>query len=274
MKVLITGARGFLGGAVRSALSRAGHDVIAISRSAQEGFVSADLGKPETVIALLDGMRPDAVVNCAARVDFGTGVLPGLFPVNVLLPAMIAHWCRARDAYLIQASTIAVHGVRIAEAGPAAPVEPDTDYGRSKWLAEQNIAQAGCRAAVLRFGGLFGRSGPEHLGLNRALRGAMAGTPPTIVGNGRAKRNYVFVQDAAAVIAHGLRSQPQGVRWVGGSEILTTRQMLQTLCDVYLQDARPDTAPGPDSSDQIVRHSADLPVGRSFREALNYERAQ
>lgn len=273
MKVLVTGARGFLGGAVRSALIHQGHEVIAAARRQEQGFVAADLGAPDAVISLLDRIRPDAVVNCAARVDFGADVLPALFSVNALLPALIALWCRAEDAYMVQASTIAVHGVRIAEAGPAASVDPDTDYGRSKWLAEQNIAQSGCRAVTLRFGGMFGRSGPEHLGLNRALRGAISGKPPTIVGSGSARRNYVFVHDAAAVIAHCLQSQPQGVRWVGGCQILTTREMLEALCDVYLPGARPETVPGPDAADQLVRHSPDLPVGRSFREALDHERA-
>lgn len=272
MKVLVTGARGFLGSAVVSALVRAGHDVIGAARAAGEGCLAADLGRPETVMALLDSVQPDAIVNCAARVDFSTNVLPGLFPVNVLVPALAAQWCHARDRYLVQASTIAVHGVKAAEAGEAIPEVPDTDYGRSKWLAEQNIAQAGCRAVVLRFGGLFGRHGPDHLGLNRALRSAIVGKIPTLTGGGSAKRNYVFVHDAAAVIAHCLERAPEGVRWVGGSEVLTIRQMLESMCDVYLDGARPETAPGAEAADQIVRHSPDLPAGRGFRAALEYER--
>src|SRR4030095_16351886 len=96
-----------------------------------------DLGKPEVVAALLTEIQPEAIVNCAARVDFGAEVLTGLFPVNVQAPALLAQWCRAKDAYLVQASTIAVHGVRVAEAGPAASIDPDTDYGRSQWLTQR-----------------------------------------------------------------------------------------------------------------------------------------
>lgn len=273
MKVLVTGARGFLGSAVRNALTQGGHDVIGTARQAEEGFFAADLDQPRAVISLLQKTRPEAIVNCAARVDFGAGVLASLFPVNVLLPALLAQWCCANDAYLVQASTIAVHGIRIAEAGPAAPVAPDTDYGRSKWLAEQNIGQAGCRSVLLRFGGLFGRSGPDHLGLNRALRGAMAGQRPTIVGSGNARRNYVFVHDAAALVTECLRGRPQGVRWVGGSEILTTREMLEAICAVYLPGAKPDVKPGSEAADQIVLHSQDLPAGRRFRAALEHEKA-
>ena len=273
MKVLVTGACGFLGSAVCSRLIGAGHDVVGVSRTVREGMTTADLEQPGSVISLLDAIRPDVVVNCAARVDFGSDILPSLFSVNVLSPALIGQWCRATGAYLVQASTIAVHGAQVREAGPQAPVQPDTDYGRSKWLAERNIDQSGCRAVSLRLGGLFGRSGPEHLGLNRALRVAMKGEPPTLVGQGSAKRNYLFVHDAAAVIAYCVQSRPVGVRWVGGSQVLSMRQMLDLICEVYLPGAEPASVAGSEAADQIVHHSQDLPAGRSFREALEYERA-
>ncbi|HEV8391392.1 MAG TPA: NAD-dependent epimerase/dehydratase family protein [Dongiaceae bacterium] len=274
MKVLLTGARGFLGSAVRSTLTGAGLDVIGISRTPAEGLAVVDVERPDAVTRLLGDVRPDVVVNCAARVDFGADVLAGLFPVNVLLPALIGQWCRANGGYLIQASTIAVHGAQVRDAGPAAAIEPDTDYGRSKWLAEQNIDQSGCRAVRLRFGGIFGRSGPQHLGLNRALQGAMKGQPPTLVGQGSARRNYVFVHDAASVVAHCVQSRPEGVRWVGGGQIVSMRQMLDAICEVYLPGSRPATTAGTEAADQIVRHSPDLPAGRDFRAALEYEKAR
>ena len=274
MKVLVTGARGFLGGAACSQLIGAGHDVVGVSRTAQEGMTTADLENSGSVIALLNTIRPDVIVNCAARVDFRIDILPSLFPVNVLLPALMGQWCHANGGYLVQASTIVVHGAQVREAGSQTPDQPDTDYSRSKWLAERNIDQSGCRAVSLRLGGLFGRSGPEHLGLNRALRAASKGEPPTLVGQGTARRNYLFVHDAAALIAYCVQSRPKGVRWVGGSQVLTMRQMLDTICEVYLPANRPASVAGSEAADQIVHHSQDLPSGRSFREALEYERAQ
>jgi nucleoside-diphosphate-sugar epimerase len=274
MKVLVTGARGFLGSAVCSGLISAGQDVIGVSRSAHEGMTTANLEQPGSVVSLLNTVHPDVVVNCAARVDFAIDVLSNLFSINVLLPALIAQWCHANGGYLVQASSIAVHGARVREAGPDAPIQPDTDYGRSKWLAEQNIEHSGCRAVSLRMGGLFGRLGPEHLGLNRALRTAKKGEPPTLVGQGRARRNYLFVHDAAAVIAYCVQSRPEGARWVGGSQILSMRQMFDMICEVYLSGAKPASAAGSEAADQLVHHSQDLPAGRSFREALEYERDQ
>ena len=152
MKVLVTGARGFLGSAVWSRLIGAGHDVVGVSRLAHDGMVTADLENSGSVISLLNTIHPDVVVNCAARVDFGSGILPSLFSVNVLLPALIGQWCRANGGYLVQASTIAVHGTQVREAGSQAPDQPDTDYGRSKWLAERNIDQSGCRRGLLAAG--------------------------------------------------------------------------------------------------------------------------
>jgi nucleoside-diphosphate-sugar epimerase len=274
VKVLVAGARGFLGSAACSTLIGAGHDVVGISRTAHAGMATADLEDSGSVISLLNATRPEVIVNCAARVDFGIDILPTLFSVNALLPALMAQWCRANGGYLVQASTIAVHGAQVREAGSQTPDRPDTDYGRSKWLAERNIDQSGCRAVSLRLSGLFGRSGPAHLGLNRALRAASKGEPPTLVGQGTARRNYLFVHDAAAVIAYCVQSRPEGVRWVGGSQILTMRQMLDTICEVYLPSKAPVGSAGLEAADQIVLHSQDMPAGRSFREALEYERTR
>jgi nucleoside-diphosphate-sugar epimerase len=273
VKVLVTGANGFLGTAVRSRLAGSGHSVIGVSRTKQAGIVVADLASVESVMPLLNDTRPDVVVNCAATVDFGVDLLPKLFAVNVLLPALLGQWCQTAGGYLVQASTVTVHGVKTREAGPDTPVQPDTEYGRSKWLAECNIDSSGCQAVCLRFGGLFGRSGPEHLGLNRALRAAARGDPPILVGTGSAKRNYVFVHDAAAVIAYCVQARPSGVRWVGGSQVLSLRQMLDTICDVYLPGTRPVIVAGSEAADQFVQHSRDLPTGLGFREALERERA-
>ena len=52
------------------------------------------------------------------------------------------------------------------------------------------------------------------------------------------------------------------------------RQMLDTICEVYLPGAKPASVAGAEAADQIVHHSRDLPAGRSFREALEYERVQ
>lgn len=267
MRVLITGADGFLGVAVAAALSAARFDARPVTRRpGRVGAIQCDLADPLAVCALLDDIRPEAIVNLAAVADFSPGVLPLLYPVNTLCPALIANWCAANDAYLVQAS-IAVHGRQAARFGAGQPGVPQTDYGRSKWLAEEAIAASGCRSGVIRLGGIFGSGGPAHLGLNRAIAAAQSGQRPTVIGHGSARRNYLHVDDAAACVLACLTARLQGVFYAGG-ETRTIREMLQTVCDVWLPGEVPLEQAGSESADQIVESSPELGPVRSFRAGL------
>ena len=81
MRILLTGATGFIGSAVRARLVAAGHDVIAITRRADLAisqprthwivFDIAQVATPETWAACLVGV--DAAVNCAGVLQDGLG---------------------------------------------------------------------------------------------------------------------------------------------------------------------------------------------------------
>ena len=269
MKVLVTGAAGFLGRSVTRSLKVLGMDIAAVVRQG-DGLaerVVCDVADPGALCRVLDATRPACVVNLAAISDFSAGVLPRLYPVNTLAPAILANYCRANGAHLVQASTIAIHERRAARIGPDTPGSPETDYGRSKWLAEQAISASGCRSTVIRFGGIFGSDGPDHLGLNRAIRQARAGDKPTMVGQGSARRNYIYVEDAAAVVTTCVRHALTGVFYAAG-ETMTIRGMLQAICDLWLPGEVPRVVDGDEAEDQVVAMSAALGSPRSFREAL------
>jgi dTDP-4-dehydrorhamnose reductase len=61
MRLLVTGAGGMLGTDVVAAA--AGHDVVALARA------DLDVTDADAVSAAVDGVRPDAVVHCAAWTD-------------------------------------------------------------------------------------------------------------------------------------------------------------------------------------------------------------
>jgi UDP-glucose 4-epimerase len=186
----------------------------------------------------------------------------------------MAEWAARHDALMVQPSTVAVHGVRVEKVGRNTPINADTDYGLSKWLAEEMIQASGCRAAIIRFGGIFGGAGPHHLALNRVLRDAREGAPPTIVGSGSARRNYVYVEDAANALVHCVVAPLYGVFTMGGNNVSSVREMLEAVSDVYGLPQRPLVKPGRDGPDQIVETSPELPPGRSFVEALIADRGR
>ena len=269
MKTLVIGANGFLGGYVVDVFKRANHDVYASARSSANERIECDLSSPSQLLQLLESVSPDVIVNCAAVVDFGTDCLGVQYSVNTLAPAIMAAWCKINNAYLCQVSGSIVHGTAVETVNEDTPISIKGDYGHSKWLAEQMIEASGATAVRVRFGGIFGVNGPEHLGLNRAIRAAKNGAVPSIVGNGLANRNYIHVIDAASVLLYCVENELTGVRWSAGRETHTIAELMQTICDVYLSGRSPDFTQGSEASDQIIETSLDLPKGLGFREALS-----
>jgi nucleoside-diphosphate-sugar epimerase len=150
VRVLVTGATGFIGRHVVAELRERGDEPVALARSSSnlvglEGVEIArgDMTRPETLEAAVDGA--DAVIHLAAllkapwRADFSS--------TNVEGAANVARACAAaaRAPVLVVVSSLAA-------AGPAPPGElrdetmppiPVSRYGRAKLAAERAARRAG-----------------------------------------------------------------------------------------------------------------------------------
>lgn len=117
-----------------------------------------DLRDTEALLALLDRLSPERVINAAAwtAVDAAEEHEREAFVLNHDLPAVLARWCRQRDALLIHYSTDYVFSGQPGRPWREEdPVAPRSAYGRSKLAGEQAIATSGCRALVLRTAWLY-----------------------------------------------------------------------------------------------------------------------
>lgn len=272
MTILVTGAGGFLGQAVVRRLAQSGMDTVAVSRTGENQSVAADLSDPAVTWSLVQAHRPKTIVNCAAIAEFAPNTAAQQYPVNALTPAVLASYCRASGAHMIQASGSLVHGAQTQIIDSDTPLNPDTDYGKTKLLSEQMIELSGCDALILRFCGLFGKNGPDHLMLNRTIRNAAKGIPPTVFATGAARRNYLFIGDAALMIEDCIISRRTGIHLAAGSEILSIADMAKEICRIYLPGHSPLYEAGREAIDQIVHSSPHLIQARSFTAALEAER--
>lgn len=269
MKVLVTGANGFLGSALLDQLKETQHTVWPLVRKKQR---SQDIEcNMENLTGLLDRLnqyQPDIIINCAAKVDFSQNSRQGQYKVNALAPAVLAGWCLDNGSHLIQISGSIVNGNSTTLFNSNTKEEPINYYGQTKLLADNAIQLSQCSHLIVRFGGIFGKGGPEHLGINRAINQAELGNTPIVFGQGNALRNYIHVQDAAKLLVYCLDRHIRGVHYSGSQQVISIRQMIDDICSVYLSGVKPVFKSGPEGIDQITEVSDIFPNTKTFESAL------
>ena len=200
MKLLVTGATGFLGWRTTVLLRERGHDVVPVARPGGAARVHArdldvvelDAGSHE-IHTLLDGR--DAVLHFAgipdparAREDPARAIRENAGTTVNLLEA-----CSAHGAGLIYPSTI------------RAAVEPPPDvYALSKRLGELACRLHRAPATVVRLTSVFGPGQVAWEGatgaISRFAANALDGRPIVIGGDPERTRDFVYVDDVAPVL--------------------------------------------------------------------------
>jgi dTDP-4-dehydrorhamnose reductase len=169
LRILVTGATGFLGGFAVDAVRRAGHVPSTTARSG--GDAAVDLAAPGMVDAVLEALRPDRVLHLAAMARLADCKLhpDRALAVNAAVPGRFAE--RLGDR-LLHASTDLVFDGRAAPYAEDAAPSPLSAYGRSKAEGEQRVLAAGGRVARLPL--LFGPD-ERGRGASASLRAALDG---------------------------------------------------------------------------------------------------
>lgn len=185
MRILVTGASGFVGRAMCTELAQRKHDVVrAVRRLAVSGGRSFDLGDigPSTNWsgALVD---LDAVVHLAARVHImREGAVDPLEEFRKVNVAGTEHLARAAAASgakrFVYVSSIGVNGARTVPGtsfSEGNQPNPHNAYALSKWEAEQGLFriadETGLEVVIIRPPLVYGPNAPGNFGsLMRAVQ--------------------------------------------------------------------------------------------------------
>lgn len=161
MHVLVTGANGQLGSAMRRVSAKSADRYIFTD------VAELDITDPEAVMYAVKQHDIKAIVNCAAYTNVEKAEDDEAFAelLNAKAVANLAEAARAVDAVLFHVSTDYVFGgtknnIPISEDEP---MNPTGAYGRTKLHGEQAIQKVGCRAIVIRTAWLYSEFGANFV---------------------------------------------------------------------------------------------------------------
>jgi UDP-glucose 4-epimerase len=231
MRAVVTGGAGFIGSNLVDALLARGDEVHVLddlSKGKRENVAGAarlhvaDVRAPDDA---LDTAKPDVVFHLAAQADVRVSVeQPDLdADVNVLGTVRVLEAARRHGARVVFASTGgAIYGECDGPAPEGAPRRPLAPYGASKLCGEEYLATwnrlYGTAHVSLRFGNVYGPRQEPHgeAGVVAIFMGLLLeGGTPTIYGDGRQTRDYVFVGDVVDAVLRAAEHGGGGVFNVG-----------------------------------------------------------
>lgn len=228
MKILLTGASGFVGGAVLRELEAKGHEVIAVSHgdgpgraltetNLQPADLRCDIGDAASVNELASVGDVDAVVHCAGLAHRSGKTSDEEFRrVNVggvMNVANLAERLHARHFLHFSSTLVYGGGQRSGPVDETAECVPHDTYSRSK-LEGERAARTVCEAAgialtIFRPAPIVGEGSKGNFA--RLIR-AIDRRRFVWVGSGSNRKSVVYVGDAAKAVAVVLKSGGGGGR--------------------------------------------------------------
>jgi dTDP-4-dehydrorhamnose reductase len=160
VRIEVIGSRGQLGRELLEVLQGTSH------HATGHDLESVDITDPASVAALLDAVRPDAVINCAAwtRVDAAEAEEEAARRVNADGPRVLAQACQERGLLLSHLSTDYVFdGTATRPIDESSAPHPQSAYGRTKLAGEEAVRAVLPRHQVVRTAWLYGQDGPNFV---------------------------------------------------------------------------------------------------------------
>lgn len=258
MKVLVTGAAGFIGSHVTESLLADGWEVIgfdsfdefydpAIKRENIRGLkktkgfklIEGDIRDAEAVEALEGLGKLDGIIHLAAR----AGVRPSLeqpvlyTDVNLVGTSRMLELARKMEVpKFIFASSSSVYGER-----EGAPFREDdnVDFPISPYAATKKAGELLCytyhhtykmATACLRFFTVYGPRQRPEMAIHKFTRAIDQGEPITVYGDGGARRDFTYIDDIVSGIVASLeRVKGYRVYNLGNHRTVELRELIHLL---------------------------------------------
>ncbi|HVM96960.1 MAG TPA: NAD(P)-dependent oxidoreductase, partial [Candidatus Acidoferrales bacterium] len=234
MRVLIIGASGFVGTALRECFGAA--CVGTYFSNPLPGLLGLDVRDAAAVERVVFDVRPDAVLHPAAQphVDWCEDHPEESYATNVDGAVNVARAARSVAARYVYFSTDYVFDGRSGPYAEDAAPAPLNVYGRHKLQAERRISEILDDYLIVRVCGVYGWESQAKnfvMGLlSRSRRGEVT-TPPTDQWG-----NPTYAPNLAEALRELAASKVQGVLHVVGPEYLDRVSFARLACEVLALD--------------------------------------
>jgi UDP-glucose 4-epimerase len=307
VKILITGAAGFIASNVADEYIQQGHEVAVLDNlstgfrhnlNPKARFYEQDIRDAAGIDRIFDEFKPEIVNHHAAQMDVRRSTRDPVFDaqcnilgsLNVILAAV-----RTKVKKFIYISTGgAVYGDVPAQDLPPDenyPVNPVSQYGISKHTVEHYLflyhRLSGMPYTVLRYPNVYGPRQTPHgeAGVVAIFSGLLlADKPCTIFGDGSKTRDYVFIGDVADANLRAIASDFVGILNIGSGVGTSDRQVYDavgTAVGTKLQPSYTAVRPGEVThiylnatrANKILGWKPGIPFSEGVRRTVEYIRS-
>jgi len=206
-RVVVLGARGFIGRALVAALQQARITALPVS-SADLDLTAENAGdrlaamlQPDDAVVLLSALTPDK----------GRGLQP--FLANIRMAASLCHaLTKVTPSHVVYVSSDSVYPMRAGLISEEACAEPEDLYGMMHLAREMMIKSATkTPVAVLRTTLVYGAADTHNsYGPNRLRRMARKDGKIALFGQGEETRDHILVDDVTGLTVLALRHRSAG----------------------------------------------------------------
>ncbi len=270
--VLVTGGAGFIGSQVCDALLSRGRDVVCLDnfddyydpavkrrnlagalQSPRFTLIEGDIRDGAALDRAFAGPRVTAVFHAAAR----AGVRPSLQhpllyeEVNVRGTLQVLEACKTRSLRnFVFASSSSVYGAcdRVPFREAESELRPISPYAATK-LAGEHLCRTyaalyGTPTTCLRLFTVYGPRQRPEMAIHQFVRLIDQGRPIPVFGDGKARRDFTFIDDVVAGVLAALdRPHAFEVINIGESQVVELMEVIRLIEDALGKPARIEQHP-------------------------------
>lgn len=239
MKILLTGATGFIGSHFLRHLSK-GHEVVVLARNREGGVLAgsmgasqvvlADITNPDFISALPEGI--DLLCHCAGMLGKWNLPLSAYMNVHVNGTNHLLKACQdkkiKRMLYVSSAGVLGASGQEPADESSG--YKPQTDYELAKAEAEKNVLafkeKHGIKVTVLRPEFVYGEEDMHVLGLFKMIKAKKF----FLIDGGRGFLHPTYIGDLVQALDLVLNSATRSdIYMVTGERALTVKEFVALI---------------------------------------------